>query len=67
MVDVKVASTLFIVVTPAPIEASVDFGRIEEKHGHPGCEEQHRDAQQRPENQDEFSFPFGCLPYFVPL
>ena len=67
MVDVKIASTLFVVVTPAPVEAVVDFGRIKEKHRRPDGEQQHCDAQQRSENQNEFSLPFGRLPYFVPL
>ena len=67
MVYVKVASTLFVVVAPAPIEAIVDLGRIKEKRRHPDGKQQHCDPQQRPENQNEFSFPFGCLPYFVPL
>ena len=67
MIYVEVTSTLFVVVTPAPVEAIVDCGRIKEKGRRPGGEQQHCDAQQRPENQNELSFPFGCLPYFVPL
>ena len=67
MVDVKVASTLFVVVTPTPVEAIVNLGRIEEKHRYPRGEQQYCDAQQRPENQDEFSFPCGCLPDLVAL
>jgi len=67
MVYVKVASTLFVVVTPAPVEAIVDCGRVKEKRRRPDGEQQHRDGQQRPENQNEFALPFGRLPYFVPL
>jgi len=67
MVFFKVASALFVVVTPAPVEANVDFGRIKVKRRHPDGEQHHRYAQQRPENQNEFAFPFGCLPYLVPL
>jgi hypothetical protein len=67
VIDFKVTTPSFVVVAPATVQAIVDFGPIDEQRHRPDREQQHNDAQQGPENQNEFSFRVRGFAYFVPL
>jgi len=49
VIPLKVALAELVVIAPAPVEAVVDVGRIQEKSDHPDTKQQQRDTKQKAE------------------
>jgi hypothetical protein len=46
---VKVALAKLVVIAPAPVEAVINSGKIQEKSDHPDAEQKQRDTKQKAE------------------